>query len=112
MAKIFLALILFLSALSFGRKIWKNLERARRIGNLREEFEAAKEKNRKLEEALEEVGSLEFVEKEAREKLGMVRVGEKVLILPKKEGEKEETVVLGSSRKISYFREWVRVFGF
>lgn len=110
--KLFLALILVLSALSLGRKIWKNLEGARRIESLRKELEVAKEKNRRLGEELSEKESLEFVEKEAREKLGMVREGEKVLILPKKDERGKETATFGSSRETSHFREWGRVFGF
>ena len=79
---------------------------------MREELRAAKGKNEGLKAELSEKEGLGFVEREARGKLGMARVGEKVLILPKKGGEGEGTTVLGSSRKASYFREWARVFGF
>lgn len=110
-AKMTLFLILSLVALSLGRRVWKNLESARRIEGLGRELEAAKEKNKRLKAEFAEKEGLEFVEKEAREKLGMVREGEKVLILPKKEEEKEEASALGYSRKIPYWREWVGVFG-
>mgnify|MGYP001611005991 CR=1 FL=1 len=60
-------------------RLWKSGER---IQEVQAEVKLAEEENRKLEERLAEITSPEFVEREAREKLGYGREGETMLIVP------------------------------
>ena len=96
---------------SLGRRVWKNLEGVRRIAALKKEISCLIEENKRLKRELERRESLEFVEREAREKLGMVREGEKMVVLPRGEGKEGGAPAFGPSRKVSYWREWARVFG-
>lgn len=106
------AALSILVAISLGRRVWKNLEGMRRVSFLKNDISYLVIENERLKENLSERMSLEFVEKEAREKLGMVKEGEKVVILSEEDGGgEEERAVLGFSRKVSYWREWAGVFG-
>ena len=111
--KTFFVVSLVLVFSSLGRRVWKNLEGARRVSTLRESVSYLEGENKRLEGALSERAGLEFVEKEAREKLGMVKEGEKLVVLPDENepGMEEGGTVLDSAREIQYWREWVRVFG-
>jgi cell division protein FtsB len=62
-----------------------------RVKETRQELVEAKKTNEELRAKLDEVNSNEFVEREAREKLGYGREGEVILILPeqKTDGTKE-----------------------
>lgn len=112
MGKFILILILVLGALSLGRSIWRNLGGARRVERLREELAAAQRRNGSLNNELAEKEGLAFVEKEAREKLGMVKAGEKVVVIPKEEGMAGSVVVKNTAPRVYYWREWLRVFRF
>ena len=107
-----LALLLVgLTLVSLGRSIWRDLEGARRVGELEEMTSQLAEEHETLVGELQRRQSLEFVEEEAR-RLGMVREGEKVLILPGGggvDGGREEANVAES---VLHWREWLRVFGF
>jgi len=109
--KLLLPLVLLLIAISLGRGLWKNLESAHRVEILRRELASAQKENERLKSELSEKESLEFVEKTARESLGMVKEGEKVLILPRagSGGKKERT--FGSYGRAVCWREWLKVFG-
>ena len=60
-------------------KLWQS---GKRIEEKKEELSLIEEKNRVLKETLEKVQSTEFIEKEAREKLGMSKEGERVIVMP------------------------------
>lgn len=67
----------------------------------------------KLKEELEYVQSEEFVEKEAREKLGLAKEGETVLVLP----ENFEEMVEESQKEVEpeeppNWEKWLGLFGF
>ena len=49
------------------------------IVNSQEQLQELKNKNSKLESSLKKVDSNEYIEKEARERLGMIKEGEKVV---------------------------------
>lgn len=66
--------------------LWKAGER---IKTAREKVEEARQKNEELAEELKYVQSEEFVEKEARDKLGMGKEGETIVVVPKDVIEKE-----------------------
>lgn len=98
--------------ISLVRMIWGNLEGLRRVKDLRSETQTLQERNEQLETEIEERGSLEYVEEQARRKIGMVKEGERVLIYPEKKGnsgvENEEIYMEGD---LCYWCEWLNVFG-
>lgn len=55
--------------------------------NLENELSMEQQKNKFLKERLSYVKTDRFVEEEAREKLGLTKQGEKIVILPKKGGK-------------------------
>jgi cell division protein FtsB len=61
---------------------WRLWQAGGKVGEAAKQLEKLKIKNEKLKSELEYVKSPEFVEKEAREKLGLGRPGEEVWILP------------------------------
>lgn len=86
---------------------------AQKRGEVREtEDKLAKilEEQKDLQKQLEYVNSLEFVEKEAREKLGLSKPGETVVFLPENIGEmipKEE-----KPPEVPNWKKWGQLFGF
>lgn len=112
LGKFILILILVLGAFSLGRSIWRNLGGTHRVGRLREELAAAQRRNEGLKNDLAEKEGLAFVEKEAREKLGMVKAGEKVVVIPKEGGAVSSVGITNVTPRVYYWREWLRVFRF
>jgi len=74
-----LIVVLFMSLL-------RNLDRARRvnkeIGAQKEELSKIQADNEKLQQDLMQAQSPEFLEKQVRDKLGLVREGETIVVLP------------------------------
>ena len=84
-------------------RLWKAGGRVEEAAGKLEEL---KIKNEKFKRELEYVRSGEFIEKEAREKLGMAKAGEVVVILPKleeRQGEKKE-------EEVPNWKKWQRLF--
>lgn len=68
-------------------------------------------KNKELKKQLSEIKSTDFIEKTARDKLGLAREGETVVVIPEEALER----VLGEAKKIEEIRlpnwqGWLRVF--
>jgi len=82
--------------------LWRTDERLKQE---QERVEEVKKKNVELKIELAEVESEEFVEKIAREKLGMGREGEVVVILPEVDYKK----IKRQKRKLANWEKWVRV---
>ena len=63
----------------------------REITNIQEQMNQLKANNDTLKKQLEQLNSEAYIEREAREKLGLVKPGEKI-ILEAKPGEKGSTI--------------------
>jgi len=71
-----------------GKMVWMNYQRDQEIRNLEKEVQSIEKDNQKLSDLIAFFQTETFKEKEAREKLGVVKPGEKVLVFPEnKEGE-------------------------
>ena len=109
----FSVVISILIIISLTRMIWDNLEGLRRVKTLRSDTQLLEEENTKLKEKIEERQSLDYVEEEARRKIGMVKEGEKVLIYPDDPQENESTQeVTYMEGNLCYWCEWLNAFGF
>jgi cell division protein FtsB len=77
-----LAFIGLLLILSLVRNILKISESRKKIENERTKVENLKKENEALEKKLAETSGLEFTEKQLRDKLGLAKEGEIVVVLP------------------------------
>lgn len=67
-----------------------------------------KQKNRQLAEELRLAQSLEFIEKQAREKLNLQREGEVVVVLPPDLASPQPQVLVET--ELSNWQQWWRLF--
>lgn len=72
-------------AVRLGANVWRLWRAGERVEEAREELTQAQRENEELKKRLAEVQTPEFVEKEAKERLGLAREGEVIVIIP--EGE-------------------------
>lgn len=97
---------------SFSRDIFDLIQRSKEQEKEQLELEKLEIRQEELKKQLEYVKSSEFVEKQAREKLGLAREGEVVVILP----ENVEEIIRGNQSEISAHQEipnwkkWLKLF--
>ena len=96
-----LALILVISFLFYTN--W-NINQRRtqltaRIATLKEEIQILDQKNQELKERMSEAGKEEYLEKAARNQLGLKAPGEEVVVIKKEEGEKKEEEIKKEEKK-------------
>jgi hypothetical protein len=85
------------------------------IEEAQEQVDKLKEENQRLEEKIKEVRNIEFVEKQLRDKLGLAKEGEIVIVLPEDEVlrklapkiEEEEEVLPDPN-----WKKWMQLFDF
>ena len=82
---------------SFSRDIFNLFQKGKEVEKEQLKLEELQIKNEELKRQLGYVKSAEFLEKEAREKLGLAREGEVVVILP----ENLEELISGNQSQIS-----------
>ena len=105
-----LGLYLVVSLVQQIVSLWRAEEKIRIA---QEKAKEARKENEQLVEELKYVQSDEFVEKEARDKLGMGKEGETIVVLPQDLIEKEVDQVRKEQQepeKIPSWRQWKEVF--
>lgn len=109
-----LLVILVLLMFSALDTVVRNLRRGDVLEEAEKRLEEARVEQENLLGEKERVGSVEFIEKEARDKLGLSRSGEIVVVLPSTEvlrryapSDQEDEVFLEA---LSVWRRWVRLF--
>lgn len=65
-----------------GMSVWRLWKSGEQVHLAQSQVSQEEDKNQSLKTRLAEVDTLEFIEREAREKLGYSKAGETVLILP------------------------------
>jgi len=102
---LFFILILIIYALI------KNSGREEIVSNntakLSQEIQAIEKENRELAELIKYFSSSEFVDKEAREKLNMIKPGEKVVVVPQ-ENNSEDWENENEKNNLSNWRLWIK----
>lgn len=96
---------------SFGKQIYGSLEAGKRLDNEAEKLTLLQKRNEELKKKLTEVGSLQFIEQQARDKLSLARPGEAVMVIPQAEIDK----VLGVQQEVQkviepYWQGWLKLF--
>lgn len=111
-----LLLIIFLLWLFFSltRSFWNTVNSQGRVIKEREQIESLKSEVAQLKERKGYLESDDFLEEEGRNKLGLVKEGEKVLVLPEDIIEEIQNQVLSteieSTGDIPVWRQWYLFF--
>lgn len=96
----------------FGRPIFEIIKKEHRLEILKEEVARMEKKKRDLAGIVEYYKTDKFIEKEARDKLNMVKPGEKVVIIMDEQLQGGE--VAGEQKtlekKVPNWEKWVRLF--
>ncbi len=67
-------------------------------------------KNRELKKKLAEVNSIEFIEKQARNKLGLSKIGETIVIIPEEKLKSVLGVTQSAEIRLPNWLGWWKVF--
>ena len=94
---------LVVMAIRTGQNVWRLWRAGDRVSEAKEALVVAQEENSRLQAQLEEASSPEFVEREARDKLGYGREGEVILLLPEQE---LESVRAGEQERPNWKKWW------
>lgn len=78
---VFFILISLVIAYNLLKQIAETLDSSKRLGRVVDEIKKLEVKNKELKKTLEEIKSPEFVEEQARNKLGLVKPGETMVII-------------------------------
>lgn len=106
--------VLVLLSLSLVRSVNRIREAKSEISEVQKRVDNLRRENESMEKRLREESSSEFVEKQLRDKLNMVKTGEIVVILP--DPEIVRTYAPKVEEKITTFpdpnwKKWMKVFG-
>jgi cell division protein FtsB len=108
---IFLALVLILVVVALGRESYRNFRIGREVKDLEKKTENLKISIDDLLKTQDFFHSQEFLEKEARLKLNLIKPGEKLIIVtqqeePEEKAEQKET----AAKEISNIQRWWEYF--
>ena len=103
-------LIIFLIAYNLIVQIMDALRSGERLSGAADKAYLLEVKNKQLKQKLQETQSSEFIEQQARNKLGLSKKGETVVIIP----EEKLKLVMGASQsaevRLSNWLGWWRMF--
>lgn len=108
-----LIVLALLFGLSLVRNVLRILEAGKRIGDAQARVDRLKDENEELERKLAQSQSEEFIEKQFRDKLGLSKEGETIVVLPD-----EETLRKIAPRPVEEdetlpdptWRKWLKLF--
>ena len=86
---VLVAVIVIIALFNFWQNMQKMSKLEKEINNIKEEIAAAEAENEELREQLENTNDPEYIEEVAREKLGLVKPGE-MLLIPVEEDHEED----------------------
>ena len=97
---------------SFSRDLWVLRQKEKEIIQSQLKLEKARVENEALKQELGHVQSEAFIEKEAREKLGMAKPGETVLFLPQEIEGIANFVSFGKNeeKELPNWQKWWKLF--
>ena len=93
-----------------GKDLVKLINQNQRLEDLEKRYEEAKIENEYLLAELNWVGSDEFIEEEARNKLGLGKEGEVFLVLPEGVGNRQQATGNDTEEGESNWRAWLKLF--
>ena len=100
-------IVLGVFTVRLGRNVWKLWKAGERIKQAELEVRSQELENQELQKRLAEVQSPEFIEKEAREKLGLGKEGETIVVMPDNADLKSQISNLNGEPN---WRKWWKVY--
>ncbi|OGG04154.1 hypothetical protein A2Z33_03270 [Candidatus Gottesmanbacteria bacterium RBG_16_52_11] len=101
-------LLNLLIIVSLTRSVWEVWQRRDIVTERKAELTVLEAENIKLKQALEEAQSREYIEREARNKLGMAKPGETVILFERREAS--ESAASGNPDRRTNWQRWVGLF--
>jgi cell division protein DivIC len=106
-ARVLIAMISLGLAVSAGRTIVELWEQKGRVGEKERELTRVLTENKRLESQLTDMKNPSYVERVARDQLGMVKEGETMVMLPQGGANAEGR---GNSGELPVWQQWFRLF--
>lgn len=106
-------LLLFVFGTSLLRSYQKTIKTKALVEREKKKIEELKKENARLEGDLERVKSEEFIERQLRDKLGLAKKGEVVLVLPDAETLKRLAPKMGEEEEVlpdPIWKKWADLF--
>ena len=109
MVSVLLIVILFVSISVLAKNNWDSYKKIENLGETEKKEHVLKKETKGLKEELEYRNSKDFIEKEARNKLGLSKKGEVIYVV---DGEslEEESSQQDEKENLSNWRLWLEVF--
>lgn len=111
MVRFIVIVVSIVIVINLSRSIWDLWRRRDVLGERQEVLRRAEEENKRLQSELEYAQSPEFIEQEARNRLGLGREGETVILMPNDKlqmtNEKTEDKTVGT---LPNWKKWWRLF--
>ncbi len=109
-SRLFKLLVLVASLLvivTLSRSVYDLWQRRDIVSQRARELARQEAENQRLKQQLSEAQTLEFIERQAREKLGLVKPGEVVVLVPKTEvGSEDQT----TTKPLPNWQKWWKLF--
>ena len=102
----FLLIFLLLAVISLSQNIINLINRGLVLEREKTDLEALRKEKQKLEAELNYMKTSGFLEREARDNLGLVKEGETVVILPSEGGNGKDGIQQGDNQGISNWKQW------
>ena len=102
----FLLIFLLLAVISLSQNIINLINRGLVLEREKTDLEALRKEKQRLEAELGYMKTNEFLEREARDNLGLVREGETVVILPLESRDGRDGVQQGGNQEIPNWKQW------
>lgn len=96
--------------LVLGQSLWQLVRAGDRVSEAKNELASLQQRGQKLSDRLSQVQSPDFVEKEARDELGMQKPGETVLIVPPVNLPSPKTTGGDSNKIEANWEKWLSLF--
>jgi len=104
----------FLVAASLVRNMIRVISAQKKLDEVRERLVEFERENKELENELEKISSEFYVESQARNKLGLAREGEVILVLPSEEEVKRFSTRRTEDEKYTFpppnWKKWIEMF--
>ena len=105
----FLLVFLLLAVVSLAQNIINLINKGLVLKREKADLETLKKEKQRLEAELNYMKTNEFLEREARDNLGLVKEGETVAILPSENEDGRDKAEQGKSQGVSNWKQWWRL---
>ncbi len=117
---IFIIVFGLVLVVSLSRSLWRMRRSQSRLIDLKQTVQAERERKNELEKIVTWRKSREFVEQEARNRLQMVKEGEKIVVLPRENAAGNNMDINGDvlslnpnqgNEETAVWKQWMALFG-